>query len=1433
MKYDWTRYWAPEGTEPKLRNGFLAASRYRSHRLDMVPGTDRLATLSDLEEPCAVLLGEPGIGKSTEVEKLYEEICQESGSTHQVLHVELGMIVDYASLQGELLETREVQSWKQGEAELTLILDALDECGMERISHHLSRNLLASPTLSENLTLRITCRSSDWPESLNRSLRRFWELKDLPVYHLAPLRREDVKHAAQVNDVDAEPFLGKVTELGVGPFAASPLTLDALLSSFLETGEIPARKADLFGEYCLRLSREENENRRDAEDTGRLEPQRRVEILSRIAALMLFARRTRLCLQPWASKAADALSHSQDILFVDEALSRPDGKSSRTPAPSIRDVRDSVRHSGLLRGSDEGRSFRWRHRSFAEYLAARFIHDRGLSIEQVRPLIEHKYDGTVAPQYQNVAVWLATLDQESMEYLFEKDPSLILAGDPLQYDGERREDLVSGVLEGLDQEEMYSRLNERLDNMEGVSHPRLAEQLRPWIRDEERKDEARTYALQLARKKELESLVPDAIDLATNPSEDKYVRINAMRLIDDVGGARDREKLRPLAVDPGDEDHDRRVAYEAREILLPDLLTLSALLDQIRADAEWEEPEPVEGNWCATLDQWSTLICRRMDEDMLAEALQWALFEDAPAYFSDLRRSIVQRAVRHVDVEEIATAIANYVTERMREDYTTQPHVHLRDLDRARENQPDAHRDLARKIVESLAERSWNEGELRTVVAGLRSTSDLWKPEDIDWILDDLQRTENEDVEQVYATVVRSLFYRNGFPDPDGFSRIYEASQSSSVLREELQRWIDPVRLDSERATERREWEKKRQSWNADPLDPPFSQRLTEILDECKDEAIHCWVKLCNLLVRSSIEKDSARHEWHRDVTELPAWQELSDAEREEVMEAGLDYLRAAEVKQIDWMPEDQSKHRVRFNLIFGFIEFWLLAVSDVGKLSSVTVELWKKWCPAFFAYVPHTRQDRRLLISRAYNQAPNACRSVIETLLSRFPFRKQRLTFILDPIADEERIQGLLLRLIKEVDTPEQNRLALVPFLLARGVVESQSVAEELSEYPNEHDAFDGRKVDWLIDVLEADPRFGWSLIRDRLHSDDAWAEKVVRRMTRRRTNLMNLPNQALGAIYSRLHELFPPEEDPPLKFETHTPSFPEEVRDWRNGLVKVLRNRGTVEIIDTIEELAARFSDDRDWGRTLHLAKRSLREQSAPTVSPYTLLTLADDASRRIVRTSAELQRAVLESLSNLQDKIGAQEQPAAADLWNEISYGRQRDVVREWLGSQDASSELQDAVNQINGTLHFPKREELLSDHIARHLRHDLQERGITFTRESEIRVRNRTDILVKAPPTEDIDTELLSVVIEVKGAWNDELLSSVQTQLADRYLDPEDSAYGTSRGIYLVVWFNLEQWSRQDSRRDNACRYGSPEEIRTEVESRLSSFESRVEPFILLA
>jgi hypothetical protein len=1438
MPYDWTRYWAPEGDEPDLRSGFLVdPDRASSPFRRSAPDNDSLLPLSEIEVPCAVLLGEPGIGKSTEVEKLCDQLQAQKPTDHHVLKVELGMIVGYSSLQGELLNAPEVQEWKQGEAGLTLILDALDECGMERVERYLENHLLSDSNLADNLTLRITCRSSDWPESLNQSLREFWGLDTLPVYHLAPLREKDVLQAASAHEFNAEAFLEAVQEADAEPFASSPLTLEALLSSYEEKGEIPTRKTILFEEYCRRLSTEENENRRDSGETGILDPEQRVEILSRVAALMIFARRTRFCLEPRASSTADALNEREDVLFGDEIRSQSEDDSSLSRELQTEDIRDAVLHSGLLRGSDEGRTFRWRHRSFAEYLAARFC-NRRLEVEQVQPLIEHEYDQAISPHYQSVAAWLGILDVEMADYLLEKDPSLVLSGDPLQYDEARRKKLVAAILEGINQGRLHPRRNDRLNNLSALEHPKLAEQLREWILDEEKTSDAREYALQVARKKNLEDLVADAVDLALDPGTDKYVRIFAMRLVDEAGGSGDREKLRSLAVEPGEEDDDRRIAYEAREILLPDLLSFSGLLDQIRADADWKDPESEERNWYHTLDQWSNSICRRMDRAMLTEALRWAFFsEDASLSLPDFRRSIVRKGIEHAHVEEIATAIATYVTEQVRENHTPGLHVHSRKLDRLRDNKPDTYRSIIREIVDNIAEYSWNDRDLGIVVEGFLHSYGFWRPEDVDWVLEDMQETEDESVEKVYAKIIRSFFDRNGFPDPDGFSRIYQVSRSSQVLRDEIAQWTEPIELESERASELREREQLFQSSGGDPMDPPFEERLFQTLDLCDEDVIEGWVEMCHLLTRSSIERDSDRHEWHREVTDLPAWQALSRTKREEVTEAGHAYLRNADVEQADWLPEDQDEHRVRCNLIFGLMAFWLIA--EAGDLTSVTAEVWEKWAPAFFAYVRRTSEKRKetrgLLISGAYRHAPEVCESVIEALLSRFPFKKRELLFILDPISEEDSIQNLLLGLVKKDDFPDSNRLLLTPYLLKWGVTEARPVAEALAEHSDDQELFDGKKVDWLIDVLEADPSFGWKLFRDRFQSEEGWAKRVLRRMSRRRVNLLILPSEVLVIIYSRLCELFPPEEDPPRKFKTHTPSFRDQVRDWRGQLIKGLRNRGTEEAVAALEDLSSRFPENRSWDRTLHRAKRTLREKNASTISPSTLLNLAEDASRRIARTNVELQRLVLESLVRIQNRLDALEQPASTGLWNELSYGRQRDLVRGWLEQiEDRSDELRDEVKEITGIVYTPKEEERLSDYIARQLREDLQDLGFTFTRESEIRSeQNRTDILVKVPPTENGSADLLTVVTEVKGAWNDELFSDLRSQLADRYLDSEDSAYGTQCGIYLVVWFDLDRWSSKDSRRADARRNGPAEDIEDELREYALPTDSKIEPFILSA
>lgn len=98
--------------------------------------------------------------------------------------------------------------------------------------------------------------------------------------------------------------------------------------------------------------------------------------------------------------------------------------------------------------------------------------------------------------------------------------------------------------------------------------------------------------------------------------------------------------------------------------------------------------------------------------------------------------------------------------------------------------------------------------------------------------------------------------------------------------------------------------------------------------------------------------------------------------------------------------------------------------------------------------------------------------------------------------------------------------------------------------------------------------------------------------------------------------------------------------------------------------------------------------------------------------------------------------------------------------------------------------------------------LTARGAIVNREVQIRrnrpsgIGERTDLIVDAAPVGGPDTGRLSVPVEVKGAWNDELLTAMRDQLVDRYM--RDTA--ATDGVYVVAWPDLESWTAvNDGRR----------------------------------
>jgi hypothetical protein len=112
----------------------------------------------------------------------------------------------------------------QGDHRLRLFLDSLDECllRVDTVAALLVDELRDYPV--ERLSLRVGCRTADWPGVLEEGLEDLWGEEGFGAYELAPLRRTDVAAAAVANGIDPDSFLGVVDEAEAVPLAIKPVT---------------------------------------------------------------------------------------------------------------------------------------------------------------------------------------------------------------------------------------------------------------------------------------------------------------------------------------------------------------------------------------------------------------------------------------------------------------------------------------------------------------------------------------------------------------------------------------------------------------------------------------------------------------------------------------------------------------------------------------------------------------------------------------------------------------------------------------------------------------------------------------------------------------------------------------------------------------------------------------------------------------------------------------------------------------------------------------------------------------------------------------------------------------------------------------------------------------------------------------------------------
>jgi len=524
-KYDIERFWCPsDGIIGLDRWGFLD-DPHTYHEWMGQPDSVSFEYIEDV--PVLVLLGEPGTGKSQWFQDAQNRISEDIlRRGHRGLWIDLGLYDRAADVVDAVFRDPVFVQWTQEGHRLHLFLDGFDECHfrVDVLPKRLLRELRRQPI--ERLCLRILCRTSEWPQTLEAGLKKLWndrlrvrfaldegdtnkKVRSLDaanqlvqLLELAPFRREDVMAIVQGEGIEPEPFLNEIYTRELVPFAFRPQTLAFLVKIYKASGQFPSNQVELYREGCRELCRESNRERTDAHLTANLTPDELFALAARIAALTIFCdRHLILRYDEQADEVKGGEMSFREICYGFERV------SGRDVPVREEDLRETL-NTGLFSGRPGGR-MGWAHQTYAEFLAAEYLCRNNLPVGQMMTLIQHPHlsEGKIPPQLSETAAWLSMMRPDFFDALMVTDPETLL----LKRDGtalkaqqdDRRERLVGALLKLLDEGRLLDHRIYRMQGLGNLRHQRLGDQLRPYIADPTKSFVVRRVAIRIAEENEV------------------------------------------------------------------------------------------------------------------------------------------------------------------------------------------------------------------------------------------------------------------------------------------------------------------------------------------------------------------------------------------------------------------------------------------------------------------------------------------------------------------------------------------------------------------------------------------------------------------------------------------------------------------------------------------------------------------------------------------------------------------------------------------------------------------------------------------------------------------------------------------------------------------------------------------------------------------
>lgn len=1192
--YNWKRFWCPRSGRINLADGGFLYDPETEYGKVYNPDLVTLEEIANI--PCLVLLGEPGVGKSQELENLKTFTEKKSGDSSQVLELNLRSCTN---LKEDLFRDEIFSNWLAGAFHLYLFLDSLDE-GLLSIPNIATGLIdeLNKPKYKNHikcLHFRIACRTFVFPEVLEEGLKGLWEKayseleqhEYFAIYELAPLRRADVIESIKAEGLSSDDFLQEIAQKDIVSLAIKPITLRFLLNRYRRHGgQFPQNQKlhELYLEGCKLLCEEVNESRQASNQIGCLDGYQRLIIAARIAAITVFTNRFAV----WISVDQGNVP-AEDILLqtICFGCEKANGRELEITREAIKEVLDT----GLFSSRGPNR-MGWGHQTYAEFLAAWYLKQHNLNLSQILSLIIHP-DSRIVPQLRETTAWLAGMMPEVFQEVLKTDPDLLLQSDITTLDDENKAQLVKSLLKLHDEEKLeYFRFR----HYKNLDYPGLPGQLESYICDSTKSQWSRLVAIDIARSCDTKAVQDGLADIALDPTQAYIVRQNAVQTICVIGNERSKARLKPLVLGEVCNDPEDELKGYALQATFPNYLTVEELFDNITQP----KSQSIGGTYA---DFIASGVAERLQIQDVPVVLRW-LTEQLPRRyglnypFQQLLDSAMLKAWQSCDEPDVLEAFASAAIYRLKKHEGILGDLPVRsgtsdnydenrddDIEPALKNCDPKRRQLIEAIVSISPELENNYSWLIQIIAS----------EDIFWMIQNATSAESDRDSTIWAKLSSAALtcHNLRWKEARYVDAVLQVYDASSAMRTEFEADITPLELGSERAKQVESIYLKYQIQPPKPeplVDPQLKQRVLRVLQEVEAGQPHLWWQVVAEMTLASNSEEYSHHKiFKADITKLPGWKEAEADTKARIIEAAKNYLNAGDPETQAWISTNNFSHPP----FAGYQALYLLAKQEPECISIMPHDMWPKWMPVIlktisFLYRNETSKDGfcREIVRNAYQSNSDEFIENLIVLMRQnnsddiYRSTKELLdqclaNLILDKIPDEDLRAGLLEIFLKDLFEDDIDKArALATSFLPTQLPKSKNLRDKavvaarlLAVHPN--------NSSWVKfwSLVEQDHEFGREVV-----------EAIALQAIREGQIEQKINEDYLANLYIFLTQQYPEIDQPESGtqglegIKAQIGNAANDVRMWKNYIPQHLQVKGTPEACDALRKIIRKLPELKD---------------------------------------------------------------------------------------------------------------------------------------------------------------------------------------------------------------------------------------------------------------